>query len=245
MNQILYTGGKNKRSAMSEKTKIVIIFVVIIIAFGICLTVLGTNLLNKVKNENVSNTTPGDNPNNQTANPDVKSNINVEFGSELGAVKVKVTSNVAMKSVEYWWDELETQSPTTVEVSDTQYEVVVPSKQGTHTLNVKVTDENGYEKIVEQVVIGVADPDVPGAVVTEVTILTDGVSNYVVRVKDDEEIDKVVIVLNGETKEIEVNSKEFEHKIAIPQGNSLISVTAYNLNGISTNKKAKITNFGG
>jgi hypothetical protein len=44
---------------------------------------------------------------------------------------------------------------------------------------------------------------------------------------------------------VEVNEKEIEYKVPIPQGYSLIDVTVYNINDISVNKKAKITNFGG
>ena len=107
-------------------------------------------------------------------------------------------------------------------------------------MHIEITDIEGYTETIKQVVIGASEAELP-----ELKISTDGVSNYVITVKDAEEIDKIVIILNGETQEVKVNAKEFEHKIAIPQGNSLIDVTVYNTNGLSTNKKAKITNFGG
>ena len=142
-------------------------------------------------------------------------------------------TDAKIETIAYWWEGEEKE---TVEVLDAQYETVVASKQGTHYLYVEAIDENGMQKYSKQLVIGDAGP--------EITILTDGVSNYVVRVKDDEKISKIEIILNGEVEEIEVNSKEYEYKVAIPQGDSLIEVTAYNLNGLSTNKKAKVTNFG-
>lgn len=242
MNQILYTGGKNKRGGSSDTKKILLFFVFFIIIFGICLIVAGTNMLSKVKpvNKNETNTLSNQidtntTNNTSTENPNtIKSKIKVGFTSQVGAVKVVVDSNRKIASVSYWWDEEE---PTNVEPDDTKYEVEIPSKQGTHTLNIKVTDESGYVKTEEQIVIGDSGP--------ELTLSTDGVSNYVINVKDDEEVDRIVIVLNGETQEIKVNSKEFEYKVPIPQGYSLIDVTAYNLNELSTNKKGKITNFGG
>lgn len=240
MNQILYTGGKNKRSSMTDTQKIIIIFVVLIIIFAICAIGIGANLLTKVKNENVGNTPSngqaGNNTNTTPSGQEKIEYIKITFDSELGGVKVKASSLTDMKieSITYWWEEEE---KTTVEVSDMQYETVIPSKQGTHYLYVEATDENGNKKEAQQLVIGASGP--------EVTILTDGVSNYVVRVKDDEKIDKIEIILNGEIEEIEVNSKEYEYKVAIPQGDSLIEVTAYNIYGLSTNKKAKVTNFGG
>ncbi len=239
MNQILYTGGKNKKSGMSDKNKIVIFFVIFIIIFASCLIFIGSNLLSKVKNNNVGNNNPTQNPS-ENINPNEpviqEANVNISFESEVGGVKITVESigNTIIQSVTYWWDEEEA---VTSEVSDVQYETVVASKQGTHKLNVEVIDENGNKKTIDQIVIGDAGP--------EVTILTDGVSNYVIRAKDDEKVEKLVIILNGETQEITVNDKEIEYTIPIPQGDSLIEVTAYNLNGLTTNKKAKITNFGG
>lgn len=236
MNQILYTGGKNKKNGISDEKKIVIFFVIFIIIFALCIIGVGANLISKVKtgdtntinnNNNVGNTT------NTTPETPLDSNITVKFESQVGGVKMTVSCDINIETISYWWDEEE---PTTVEVSDKKYETVITSKQGTHTLKVEVTDEKGYTKTVSQLVIGDAGP--------EVSISTDRISNYVITVKDDERVDKIVIVLNSETQEVEVNAKEFEYKVAIPEGDSVISVTAYNLNGLTTNKKAKITNFG-
>lgn len=234
MNQILYTGGKNKKSSMSDTQKIVVVFVVVIVIFAICAIGLGTNLLTKVKNENVANVnSSGNNTNTPTT---VQEYMKITFGSELGGVKINVEAltDAKIETISYWW---EGEEETTLEVADTQYETVVTSKQGTHYLYVEAIDENGNKKDAQQLVIGDSGP--------EVTILTDGVSNYVVRVKDDEKITKIEVTLNGEVEEIEVNTKEYEYIVAIPQGDSLIEVTAYNINGLSTNKKAKVTNFGG
>lgn len=233
MNQILYTGGKNKGSKMSETQKIIIFSVIFIIIFAICLIAVGANLLNKVKTGE-NNNVAGSNVANNTPTETVKSDIKVEFESEVGGVKVIVTSTKEIKTFSYWWDEEE---PTTVDVLDTVYETIIKSKQGTHKLNVEVTDEVGNIKTEEQTVIGDSGP--------ELTLSTDRISNYIIKAKDDGEIKKVVIVLNGETEEIEVNSKEFEYKVPIPQGYSLIEVTVYNINGITTTKKGQITNFGG
>jgi len=240
MNQILYTGGKNKNGGSGDMKKIIIFFVVFIIIFGIAAILIGTNLLGKVKSGNKGNIVEN-NLTNTTTNtipePVVESEIKVDFESQVGAVKAIVTSKLEIKDIVYWWDEEEA---TTIEVNELEYEMEIPSKHGTHELNIEITDIEGYTETIKQVVIGASEAELP-----ELTISTDGVSNYVITVKDAEEVDKIVIILNGETQEVEVNAKEFEHKIAIPQGDSLIDVTVYNTNGLSTNKKAKITNFGG
>ena len=57
MNQILYTGGKNKRGSSVDIKKIIIFFVVLIIIFAIAAISIGINLLVKVKNENKGNAT--------------------------------------------------------------------------------------------------------------------------------------------------------------------------------------------
>ena len=234
MNQILYTGGKKEKRhrtrTNSSMQKIIIFFVIFIVIFAIALIAVGANLLNKVeapKNETGNNNTV-------TEDPVVQSNIKIKFSSVADGVKLNVTSALEIKTIEYWWDE---ETPTTIEATGTEHEVVVQTKQGTHTLNVKVTDTNEHQETKQQLVIGDVEP--------ELTIATDGISNYVVKAKDDEQLTKMVIKINDQTEEIEINDKTFEKLVAIPTGDSIIDVTVYNLNGLSVNKKAKITNFQG
>lgn len=242
MNQILYTGGKKGKSpktgSKSSIQKIVVFFVIAIVIFGIAVIAIGANLLDKVeapKNEIGNNNTSGNGTSNNNTTPEEpveQSNIEIRFSSVTDGVKLNVTSNLEIDTIEYWWDE---EVPTPVEATGTEHEVVIPTKQGTHTLKVKVTDINEYEKTKEQLVIGDVEP--------EVTIGTDGISNYVVKAKDDEQLTKIVIKVNDQVEEIEINDKTFEKAVPIPTGDSIIDVTVYNLNGLSINKKAKITNF--
>ena len=250
MNQILYTGGKNKKGQMTDSQKIVIFFVVFIIIFAICIIVLGANLLTKVKNENVANLNGTNNiggTNNTGGTTATEEYINITFSAETNGVKIQAESltDAKIKTVSYWW---EGEEKVTNDVLDTQYETVVTSKYGSHYLYVEAIDENENKKEVKKQVIGKTEepeePEEPQGTKPDVEILTDGVSNYVVRVKDDEEITKIVVTLKGETEEIEVNSKEYEYRTAIPQGSSIIEVTAYNINGLSTTKKAQVRNFG-
>ena len=231
MNQILYTGGKKGNNTGIQK--VIIAFVIAIIIFGIAAIAIGGNLLNKVeipKNEIGSNNTG--NNNTVTEQPEIDSKIEIKFSSVADGVKLNITSAVQLKTIEYWWDEEE---PTVVETAETVNETIVPTKQGTHTLTVKVTDIKEYQKTKEQLVIGDSEP--------ELTIGTDGISNYVIKAKDDEQLTKIIIKVNEQLEEIEINSKTFEKAVPIPVGDSLIEVTVYNLNELSVNKKAKITNF--
>lgn len=230
MNQILYTGGKKgKNGSNLDMRKILIIFAIFIIIFAICSIAIGANLLSKVetpKNEVSNNNTT-------TEEPVIQGNIEIKFSSVEDGVKLNIISNIEIATVEYCWDEEEL---TTIELgNETEYETVIPTKQGTHTLKVYVVDINGNEENKEQLVIGDTEP--------EVTIGTDKISNYVVKAKDDEQLTKIIIKINEETQEIEINDKEFEISLPIPEGDSIIDVTAYNLNGLSVNKKAQVTNF--
>ena len=216
---------------------------------------IGVNLFTKVKNDTGTNISDLDKPGQsgstnttgdgatepekpdepeEPKNPEIKSKISIKFDSQLDGVQLKVTSRQKLKSISYWWDEEE---PTIIESEENEYEVVITSKQGTHMLNVEVIDQNDTVETAEQLVIGDSEP--------ELEITTDGVSNYVIKAKDDQEINKIIITLNSEIHEIEVGDKQIEHKIPIPQGYSLIEVTVYNINDISVTKKAKVTNFGG
>ncbi len=226
------TSGKKHRK-MVDSQKIIIFFAIFIVIFAICLIGIGANLLMKVRSnepKNEGNITQE--PNTPQENP-TEPNINITFeGGEPGQVKVIVASDKDIQNIDYWWDD---EAPTTVQPNDKKYEMVISSKQGTHKLNVEVTDIDGNKKTSDQLVIGDSVP--------ELQLGVDGVSNYVIKATDDEQIKKIVIVLNGETQEIEVNEKEFEYKVPIPEGDSVIEVTAYNLNGLSVNKKGKVNNF--
>lgn len=230
MNQILYTGGKKGKNVSNlGMRKIIIFFAIFIAVFAIGLMAIGANLLNKVeapKNEAPNNNTT-------TEEPVIQGKIEIEFSSVEDGVKLNIISNIEIQTVEYCWDEEEL---ITIELgNDTEYETIIPTKQGTHMLKVYVVDMNGNEENKEQLVIGDTEP--------QLTIGTDKISNYVVKASDDEKLTKIVIIINEETQEIEINDKEFEISLPIPTGSSIIDVTVYNLNGLSVNKKAKITNF--
>ncbi len=227
MNQILYTGGKKgKTGNHSDIKKIVIFFAIFVLLFAICLIAIGANLLNKVEeNKNTSNTIPN--------TPVQEANIDIKFSSVVGGVKLNITSDIQLKKIDYWWDN---ETPTTIDVNATSYDTTIKTRQGTHTLKVDVTDINGNIESKDQLVIGDSEP--------ELTISTDGISNYVITASDDEQLKKIIIKINDQTNEIDLNQAEFEYTVPIPTGDSFIDVTVYNINDLSVNKKAKITGFG-
>ena len=57
-------------------------------------------------------------------------------------------------------------------------------------------------------------------------------------------LSRIIIVINGETiLEKELDSEEFEYSVEIPEGDSVIEATVYNVNNLKSTKKGKITGF--
>lgn len=229
MNQILYTGkGKNK----ADVNVVLKVFVVLLIIFAICFIALGVYLYSGTRTEDE---TGKNNPSQTTPEPVVESKINITFSSVTDGVKIKIKSNLEIVSATYRWDDEEEFD---IQIGSTTNEIVeeVGIRQGIHTLYVTVIDIEGNQKTEEQAVIGDKEP--------QLVLTTDGVSNYVIQAKDDEQLSKVVIILNNETiLEKELNEKEFEYKVEIPEGDSLIEVQVYNLNNLVKTKKGKVAGF--
>lgn len=228
MNQILYTG-KNKNSGNNNKT--IIIFAIFIIIFAICLILLGTFIFSKTNGE--EDTKPSNNID-QTPVIENVPKIDILFTSVPGKVQVNIKSELDIEKATYHWDN---ETDTELEISEDKknIETQIVTKQGTHILYITVTDIEGNEETKEQKVIGDSVP--------EVKISTDGVSNYVITAKDDEMITKIIVDLNGVKTEVDVNQPEYEYKVEIPEGNSVIEVIVYNQNNLTATKKAKINGF--
>lgn len=228
MNQILYTG-KNKSKA--DISKILKIFTVLLVIFAICFIALGTYLYRGTRTQDeTSNNNPEPQP-----EPEIESKIDIAFSSITDGVKIKVKSNLDIKSATYRWDE---EPENNIEVSSEQNEVIkeVDIRQGIHTLYVTVVDVKGNQQTKEQPVIGDKEP--------ELIITTDGVDSFVIQAKDDEKLSRIRITLNEEViLEQEINSTNFEYKVKIPQGDSLIEATVYNLNELVNTKRGRITGF--
>ena len=235
MNQILYTGKKEKQTNIKA---VIIVFVIILIVFAILFVLLGTYLFNGTKQDVIGNNpTQEQNPDQEgTIGTEVEeSEIEITFASITDGVQITIESNVEIESATYRWDEGEEND---IEIGSETKEIVqeVEIKQGKHILYVTVTDKNGHTEAQEQTVIGDKEP--------EVAITTDGISNYVVKAKDDEQLSRIIIVINGETiLEKELDSEEFEYSVEIPEGDSVIEATVYNVNNLKSTKKGKITGF--
>lgn len=228
MNQILYTG-KNK--SKTDVNKVLKVFTVILVIFAICFIALGVYLYNGTKpQEEIANNNPEPEP-----KPIIESKIDIAFSSITDGVRVKITSNLEISEATYRWDE---EPENNIEIGSNPNEIIkeIGIKQGIHTLYVTVVDEEGNKQTKEQPVIGDKEPDL--------VITTDGVNNFIIQAKDDERLSRIKIVLNNEViLEQELNTATFEYTVQIPQGDSLIEATVYNLNDLVNTKRGRITGF--
>ncbi len=226
MNQILYTG-KNK--SKTDVSKVLKVFTAILVIFAICFIALGIYLYNGTRpQEEIVNNKP-------EPEPKVESKIDIAFSSIADGVRIKIKSNLQVTSATYRWDD---EPENTIDIGSNLNEIIkeIAIKQGIHKLYVTVVDEEGNTQTKEQPVIGDKEPDL--------VITTDGVNNFIIQAKDDESLSRIKIVLNDEViLEQELNTATFEYKVEIPQGDSVIEATVYNLNDLVSTKKGRITGF--
>lgn len=150
-------------------------------------------------------------------------------------VKVISSCEDEIEKIIYDWDGQESQ---TIEVNSKNYEGIINTLKGKHTLNIKVINKNGIEATKTQTVIGDTEPSVD--VVAE---LSDNGVEFVINVEDDEKITKIEVTLNDQEKEvIEVNDIKFNKRIKMEQGENKLLVTAYNLNGLQKTVGRKFNN---
>lgn len=155
----------------------------------------------------------------------------IRLSSEQNAIRVKIeskTSNIAY--VSYFWDNDEPKKYT-INAPNTQSTLEI-KEAGDHILTITAVDDKGNEATKVQKVIGVKAP--------EVKVTTDG-ENFIIRASDEDEIDKVVINLNGQVTEKATNQKQYEEKVKAENGENRIIVTVYNKNGITKTSKIKWT----
>lgn len=228
MNQILYT---EKNKSKTDVGIVLKIFTVILIIFAICFVTLGVYLFKgTIQKDETGKNNPVEEP-----EPELESKIDIAFSSITDGVRIRIKSNLEIKSAIYRWDE---EQENKIELGDDPNEIVeeVEIRQGIHTLYVTVTDIEGNKQTAEQPVIGDKEPDL--------IITTDGIKNFVIQAKDDEGLSRIKIVLNGQTVlEEELNTTQFEYTIEIPQGDSVIEATVYNVNELVNKKRGKITGF--
>lgn len=159
------------------------------------------------------------------AEEDPKINISAEDTN----IKATITATNKISYITYRWDEEEENR---IEVGDTSTEQLIEIPQGLHTLTIVAVDINNKTTTKQQDVNGVTKP--------QLTVTTDG-QNFIIDATDDEKLEKVEFILNGQGYRININNKEFKYSYPLEEGENKLEVTVYNSNGLTATFKAKCT----
>ncbi len=161
---------------------------------------------------------------------EIESNINFEVSGSK--IKIMYEGDTKVSYITYRWDDEDEKK---IDINDTVVNQEIEALKGLHTLTVVVVDENNKTDTKSQKINGVSKPNL--------TIdSNDDNTKFVVDVSDDEELNRIEIVLNGdrENKYIikleDFHVKEFNYTLPIDleTGENVIEVTVYNASGITT-----------
>lgn len=151
-----------------------------------------------------------------------------------GKIKVSAEAKTEISYMTYRWDEEQEEK---IDINATTLEQEIEIPMGEHTLTVILVDKNNETITKEQKVKGVVKPKIQ-------VKLDDNKENFLITITDDSGLDRVEFIINGENKTIKANEGQKELKIKLPlrDGQNIVEITAYNLDGIeSDNVKANKT----
>ena len=161
---------------------------------------------------------------------EIESNINFEVSGSK--IKIMYEGDTKVSYITYRWDDEDEKK---IDINDTVVNQEIEALKGLHTLTVVVVDENNKTDTKSQKINGVSKPNL--------TIdSNDDNTKFVVDVSDDEELNRIEIVLNGDRENKYVikledfHVKEFNYTLPIDleTGENVIEVTVYNASGITT-----------
>lgn len=163
----------------------------------------------------------------------------IEFAVEGSKVKIVARDDRELRQMSYNWDE---EDKTTVEPREDslkQIEEKISILKGEHTLKITAVDAAGNETTKEQVFKGAKKPTI------EIEEQNDEI---VVTVKDEENIQKIEITVNGQLSSTDsedtgtpLNMKEAKFIQKLQSGENNIVITAYNVSGLSEQVTKQIT----
>lgn len=160
----------------------------------------------------------------------------IKLEAVANGVKVTATSEVKIDYIEYSWDDGEKQK---IDVDVEEYEGIINTPKGEHTLKIEVVDINKMKANKTQVVVGDTEPTVKVQ-----PQLINGKVAFVIDAEDDEKITTIEVIHNGGEKQvINVNAKTYHKEIIMTEGetNTLI-ITVTNINGLPKTRRVKFDN---
>lgn len=163
----------------------------------------------------------------------------IEFIQDDPKIKISVKDETALSYIAYRWNEEEETRLEAREDSPKILEEKVTVLKGTNTLTVIAVDVAGNKSEKSEVYKGAKKPTVE--------LSRDG-NNLVMKITDEENIQKIEYVLNGQKYSTDsagtgtaLNMKEITLTQALAQGANKFTVTAYNVNGQQESKEGEVT----
>lgn len=229
MNQILQVERNSGSRSTIDTKKIVLVFAIAIIIFGLILLGQGAyGVYQKIINTSVDNNPSGTtdevfNPNiNLTKTEDNKLIINIQSDSEISHIVYNWNSDA---------------SETIEENGKTNIEEIIDIPSGENTLNISVINSNGKEaKKQETFIVEISKPEISLSVVG---------NDIKISVTSKEELSYVTYKWNTDAENREdmltyEDRTKFEKLIEIPKGHNTLKIVAVDKNNNSTEKSQEI-----
>jgi hypothetical protein len=168
-----------------------------------------------------------------------RTNPEIEFVVENSKVKIVAKDETQISYMAYHWNNEDDTTVNAREDSPKQIEEKISILKGENTLTIVAVDEAGNETTKVQVFKGATKPTIETSQENDTLII---------KVKDQENIQKIEITLNGqfystdsENTNSSLDMQEVEIKQALPSGTNTITITAYNVSGLSEQVTLDIT----
>ena len=161
----------------------------------------------------------------------LEGDITIDFALDGNNIKVTASRKNELSYMTYRWDEEE---ETRVDINNTQIEQSIEIPKGQHTLTVIVVDENNTTETKEQEVKGVTKPNLE--------ITTDGSSNFIIKVSDEEGLKRLEFTVNDTDKyKLELEGRtELEYQWPIEEGENILDVTVFNQSDVTETMRVRV-----
>lgn len=163
----------------------------------------------------------------------------IELVVEGSKVKIVVKDETKLAYIMYRWNEEDNTVVEPREDSSKQIEEKISILKGENTLTIIAVDDAGNETTKKQIFKGAKKPTI------EATQEND---ELIIKIKDEENIQKIEINLNGETFSTDpdnsgtsLDMKEAELRQKLQSGENTIIITVYNVSGLSEQLTKQIT----
>lgn len=163
----------------------------------------------------------------------------IELLVDGSKVKIVAKDETELDYILYRWNEEDDTRVDVREESPKQIEEKISILKGENTLTIVAVDKAGNESVKEQIFKGATKPTI--------NLARDG-KDLIIKVEDEEEIQKIEYTLNGvyystdpNNEGNSLNTKSCEFKQALQDGENKITIRVYNISGLETEISGEAT----